>query len=138
MPSYDQRFRSYGHWKLKEASVLDRSGYLVKFRIGTYFQWGTVGAMNTRVLENFVTFLTMGRTQNFDLERRNYDRLKLNGLVRYNFLLLFLLCVNFKFLLVRFQRLYYSYKCICNIMQYVGHIRSSQKEKVYQIYMAYV
>jgi hypothetical protein len=92
MPSYEQRFRSYGHWKLKEASVLDRSGYLVKFGIGTYFQWGTVGAMNTRVLENFITFLTMGRTQNFDLEQRNYDRLKLNGLVRYNFFLFFTLC----------------------------------------------
>jgi hypothetical protein len=76
MPSYDQRFRSYGHWKLEEASVLDRSGYLVKFRVDAYFQWGTRGAMNTRVLENLITFLTMGRTQNFDLERRNYDRLK--------------------------------------------------------------
>jgi hypothetical protein len=41
--------------------------------------------MNTRVLENFITFLMMGRTQNFDLERRNYDRLKLNGLARYDF-----------------------------------------------------
>jgi hypothetical protein len=85
MPSYDQRFKSYGHWKLEEASVLDRSGYLVKFIVGAYFQWGTGGAMDTRVLENFITFLMMGRTQNSDLGRRNYDRLKLNGLVRYDF-----------------------------------------------------
>jgi hypothetical protein len=85
MPSYDQRFRSYGHWKLEEASVLDRSGYLVKFGVDAYFQWVTGGAMNTRVLENFITFLMMDRTQNFDLERRNYDRLKLNGLARYDF-----------------------------------------------------
>jgi hypothetical protein len=85
MPSYDQRFRSYGHWKLEEASVLDRSGCLVKFGVDAYFQWVTGGAMNTRVLENFITFLMMDRTQNFDLERRNYDRLKLNGLARYDF-----------------------------------------------------
>jgi hypothetical protein len=83
--SYDQRFRSYGHWKLEEASVLDRSGYLVKFGVGAYFQWGTGGAMNTRVLENFITFLTMGRTQNSDLERRNYDRLKLGSVTSYGF-----------------------------------------------------
>jgi hypothetical protein len=69
--------------------------------------------MNTRVLENFITFLMMGRTQNFDLERRNYDRLKLNGLARYDF---FLLRVNLKFLLVRFQSSSYSCKCIVNIM----------------------
>jgi hypothetical protein len=68
MLSYDQRFRSYGHWKLEEASVLDRSGYLVKFGVGAFFQWGTGGSMNIRVLENFITFLTMGRTQNFDIE----------------------------------------------------------------------
>jgi hypothetical protein len=73
---------------------LDRSSYLVKFGVGAYFQWGTGGDMNTRVLENFITFLMMGRTQNFDLERRNYDRLKLNDLVRYDFSLR----VNFKFL----------------------------------------
>jgi hypothetical protein len=72
-PYYDQRFRNYGHWKLEEASVLDRSGYLVKFGVDACFQWGTGEAMNTKVLENFITFLTMGRIQNFDLKRRNYD-----------------------------------------------------------------
>jgi hypothetical protein len=30
-PSSNQRFRSYGHWKLGEVSVLDRSNYLNKF-----------------------------------------------------------------------------------------------------------
>jgi hypothetical protein len=30
MPSYDQRFRSYGHWKLEKVSVLDRSNYPAK------------------------------------------------------------------------------------------------------------
>jgi hypothetical protein len=84
MPSYDQRFRSYDHWKLEEASVLDRSGYLVKFGVDAYFQWGTGGSMNVRVLENFIIFLTMGRTQNSDLERRNYDRLKWNDIMRYD------------------------------------------------------
>jgi hypothetical protein len=68
MPSYAQQFRSYGHWKLEEASVLDRSGYLVKFGVDAHFQWGTGGDMNTRVLDNFITFLTKGRTQNSDLK----------------------------------------------------------------------
>jgi uncharacterized protein YifE (UPF0438 family) len=31
MPSSDQGFKSYGDWNLEEVSVLDRSGYLVKF-----------------------------------------------------------------------------------------------------------
>jgi hypothetical protein len=91
---YRKRFRSYGHWKLEEASVLDRSGSLVKFRVDAYFEWGTGGAMNTRVLENFITFLTMGTTHNSDLERRNFDRLNLNDIIRYDFPLL----INFKFL----------------------------------------
>jgi hypothetical protein len=100
MPSYDKQFRSYNHWKLGKASVLDRSGYLVKFGVYAYFQWRTGGAMNTKVLDNFITFLTRGRTQNFDLERRNCDRLKLNDTISYDFSLR----VNFKFLLVRFPK----------------------------------
>jgi hypothetical protein len=31
MPSYDQRFRRYGHWKLEEVLVLDRSGCVANF-----------------------------------------------------------------------------------------------------------
>jgi hypothetical protein len=42
----------------------------------------------TKILENIVTFLTRGRTLNSDLEQRNYDRLKLNDIIRYNFLVL--------------------------------------------------
>jgi hypothetical protein len=42
----------------------------------------------TKILENFITFLTRIRTLNFDLERRNYDRLKLNDTIRYDFLVL--------------------------------------------------
>jgi hypothetical protein len=41
--------------------------------------------MNTKVLDNFITFLTRGRTQNFNFERRNYDYLKLIELTRYDF-----------------------------------------------------
>jgi hypothetical protein len=41
--------------------------------------------MNTKVLENFITFLMRGRTQNFDLERRRYDWLKLIEFTRYDF-----------------------------------------------------
>jgi hypothetical protein len=142
MLSYDQRFESYGHWKLEEASVLDRSGYLVKFRVYAYFHWRTGGAMNTKVLENFIAFLTMGRTQNFDLEQRNYDQLKLNGLIRYDFFHFGLISSFFRFLtfvrLKGFRSSSYSCTCICNIMIYVGHIRSSPKERFCQIYMTYV
>jgi hypothetical protein len=31
MPSYDQRFGGYGHWKLEKVSVLDRSNCLGNF-----------------------------------------------------------------------------------------------------------
>jgi hypothetical protein len=44
--------------------------------------------MNTKVLENVITFLTMGRTQSFGFEQRSYDRLKLSDITRYNFLIL--------------------------------------------------
>jgi hypothetical protein len=30
MLSYNQRFRSYGHWNLEKVSVLERSNYLDK------------------------------------------------------------------------------------------------------------
>jgi hypothetical protein len=42
----------------------------------------------TKILENFITFLTKGITRNYDLERRNYDQSKLNNIIRYNFLIL--------------------------------------------------
>jgi hypothetical protein len=42
----------------------------------------------TKILENFITFLTSGRTLNSNLERRNYARLKLNDIIRYDFLVL--------------------------------------------------
>jgi hypothetical protein len=41
-----------------------------------------------KILENFITFLTRGITLNFDLEQRNYDWLKLNNIIRYDFLVL--------------------------------------------------
>jgi hypothetical protein len=41
-----------------------------------------------KILENFITFLTRGRTLNYDLKRRNYDRLNLNNIIRYDFLVL--------------------------------------------------
>jgi hypothetical protein len=42
----------------------------------------------------FFILSNSGRTQNFDLERMNYDQLKLNGLVKYDFSLQ----INFMFL----------------------------------------
>jgi hypothetical protein len=43
--------------------------------------------MNTKILDNFVTFLTMGRTQNFDLKLRSYGQLNLGNRMRYGFLI---------------------------------------------------
>jgi hypothetical protein len=40
--------------------------------------------LNTKIIENFITFLTRGRTLNSDLKRRNYDRLKLNDIMGYD------------------------------------------------------
>jgi hypothetical protein len=48
----------------------------------------SVRTLITKILENFITFLTRGRTLNSDLERRNYDRLNLNDIIRYDFLVL--------------------------------------------------
>jgi hypothetical protein len=67
MPLSDQRCRSYGHWNLGEVSVLDRSDHLQKFGLYTHFQKNFGGTLNTKILENFVTFLTVGKTLNFDL-----------------------------------------------------------------------
>jgi predicted phosphoadenosine phosphosulfate sulfurtransferase len=61
-PSYDQRFRSYSHWKLGKVSVLDRSCYLVKFGLYIHFYRKYGQNLNIKILENFITFLTMGRT----------------------------------------------------------------------------
>jgi hypothetical protein len=44
-----------------EISFQNRLSYLDKFRLYAYFQWRTRRAMNTKVLENFVTFLTVGK-----------------------------------------------------------------------------
>jgi hypothetical protein len=89
----------------------------------------------------FCNLSNVGRTLNSDLERRNYDRLKLNDIIRYDFhfelissfFQIFLTFIRLK----DFQSSSYSCTCICIIMSYVGPIRSSPKEKIYQIYMAY-
>jgi hypothetical protein len=39
----------------------------------------------SKILENFISFLTIGRTQNFDLEQGNYDQLKLGSVTSYSF-----------------------------------------------------
>jgi hypothetical protein len=66
MPSCDQRFKSYGHCKLEDVSILDRSNCPDKFGLYAHFQKNSERTSNTKILENFVTFLTLGRTQNFD------------------------------------------------------------------------
>jgi hypothetical protein len=50
--------------------------------------------MNTKVLDNFIAFLTRGRTQSFDSEQRSYDQLNLVDFISYDFLIQ----NNFKFL----------------------------------------
>jgi hypothetical protein len=66
-------------------SVLDRSNCLDKFGLYTHFQKNSERTTNAKILGNFVTFLTVGRTLNSDLKRRNYDRLKLNDIKRCDF-----------------------------------------------------
>jgi hypothetical protein len=41
--------------------------------------------LNTGIIENFLTFLTRGRTQIFDFKQRSYDWWKLVELTRYDF-----------------------------------------------------
>jgi hypothetical protein len=56
-------------WGVAEIlSFQNRSNYLDKFGAYAYFQWRTRRAMNTKVLENFISFLMRGRTQGFDSE----------------------------------------------------------------------
>jgi hypothetical protein len=96
--------------------------------------------LSTKILENFINFLTRGRTLNSDLEQRNYDRLKLDDIIGYGFHFELILSF-FRFLtfvgLKGFQGSSYSCTCVCKIMPYVGPIRSLAKEKLCQIYMAY-
>jgi hypothetical protein len=77
------------------------------------------------VIKNFITFLTRGRTQSFDSERRSYDQLKLVDFTRYDFLIR----IDFKFLSI----LTFIGLNACKIMTYVGPIRSSPKEEAHQI-----
>jgi hypothetical protein len=83
-----------------------------------------------KILENFINFLMRGRSQNFDLEQRNYDWLKSNDIIRYDF---FDLVSSFLSILTwvdfcGFQGSSYSCACICKIMPYVGPIHSIPKE----------
>jgi hypothetical protein len=70
---------------LLEISFQNRLRQLNKFGLYTYFQWIIGRAMNTKVLENFITFLTRDRTQGFDSEQRSSNQLKLIELKRYDF-----------------------------------------------------
>jgi hypothetical protein len=67
-----------------------------KLRSWAHFQWKTDRTWNTKLIEHFITFLTRGRAQNFNFERRTYDQMKLIDITRYDFLF----WINFKFPLV--------------------------------------
>jgi hypothetical protein len=86
-PLYDQRYRSNDRLKLGCCwnSVLDRSIYLGKLGSWAHFQCKTDRTWNTNIIGHFITFLTRGRTQNFDFERITYDQLKLVDFTRYDF-----------------------------------------------------
>jgi hypothetical protein len=83
IPSSGQRFRNYGHWNLGKVSVLDRSNCPHKSEFYAYIQRKSGRTRNTRVIENFIDFLTMGKILNSDLKRRSCDQL--NNIIRYNF-----------------------------------------------------
>jgi hypothetical protein len=78
-------------------SVLNRSNCLANFWTLGHLQKNSSGTLNTKILENFISFLTMGRTLDSDIEQRNYDWLKLNDIIRYDFLIF---KFNFEFLSV--------------------------------------
>jgi hypothetical protein len=64
---------SNDQWSLQvggaaENPFLNRSGYLDKFGLWAHFQKESGRTPNTKILENFITFITRGRTLNFDLE----------------------------------------------------------------------
>jgi hypothetical protein len=42
--------------------------------------------MNTKFLENFITFLTRGRTQNSDLKQRTYGQMSSSDSLKEGFL----------------------------------------------------
>jgi hypothetical protein len=96
--------------------------------------------MNIKVLENFITFLTRGRTQGFDSERRSYDQLKLIELTRYDFFNSSRFQVPFDF---NFHWIAWFSKSILSMhMHMEDHDKSRSytfltKRKVYQIYKAY-
>jgi hypothetical protein len=54
--------------KIWGVSVLDMSNCLDKFGLYAHFQKNSERTLNTKILENFVTFLMEGKTQNFGLE----------------------------------------------------------------------
>jgi hypothetical protein len=88
--------------------------------------------MDTMILENFVTFLTRGRTKVFDSERRSYDQLKLGDLLRYDsFLVLtFVDCIASKVHLIHAH--VYARSCHISVLS-IPH-----QKKVCPIYKAYV
>jgi hypothetical protein len=90
--------------------------------------------MNAKVLNNFITFLSRGRTHGFDSEQRCYDQLKLIELTRYNFQFESIVSFGFNFCCLNgFQRSSYSCTCKCKIMTNTSPICSSQKEKLANI-----
>jgi hypothetical protein len=122
---------------LEISCFLDRSGYLGKFEISAHFQQITDKILNTKVIEPFITFLTIGRTQNLGLKWRNYDQLRLNEILRYDFhfelissFFWFLTFIRLK----GFQSPSYSCTCTCTckIMTHDGPIHSSPKEMLAQ------
>jgi hypothetical protein len=48
------------------------------------FQWKSDRPWNIKIIENFINFLTRGRTQCFNSEQRSYDQLKSIELTRYD------------------------------------------------------
>jgi hypothetical protein len=72
-------------WECCWHSFLDRTRYLDTFGIWAYLEWKTGRTLNTGIIEHFINFLTRGRTQNFDSERRSYVQLKLIEFRRFDF-----------------------------------------------------
>jgi hypothetical protein len=113
-------------------SFLDRTRYLENFGIWAYFQWKTRRTLNTEVIENFITLLTKGRTQNFYFDWRSHGQLKLIGPTIYDFpfesISIFLSLVTFVGL-HGFQSSSYWCTCICEILTKCGSYMFLTKRK---------
>jgi hypothetical protein len=87
-PSPDKCYRSNGLWKTRGAaeisSFLDRSAKLMHFGVWAFIPEETEKTQNTKVVEDFTTFLRRGIAPNFYIRWRNSKSWKLRRKNRWS------------------------------------------------------